>query len=168
MPRLLSYNARRKDLHIQNGTILSYDQAMKISGESITRYGEDYITGQSIEFTHCLGTPPDWSIAADELEIPVGGYGNAKMHGSGSGHGPCSGFRICSFLPISPVTPGCLSLNSAMGLIMAIALACQHIITLGQVARLDCDPYLAFKPGPAHEKRIEVFHRLRSERSHLP
>jgi hypothetical protein len=74
----LSYNAKRKDLHIQNGTILSYDQAMKISGESITRYGEDYITGQSIEFTHCLGTPPDWSIAADELEIPVGGYGNAQ------------------------------------------------------------------------------------------
>ena len=74
----LSYNAKRKDLHIQNGTILSYDQAMKISGESITRYGEDYITGQSIEFTHCLGTPPDWSIAADKLEIPVGGYGNAQ------------------------------------------------------------------------------------------
>ncbi len=73
----ISYNAKRKDLHIQNGTILSYDQAMKISGESITRYGEDYITGQSIEFTHCLGDPPDWSISADELEIPVGGYGTA-------------------------------------------------------------------------------------------
>ena len=73
----LSYNARRKDLHIQDGTILSYDQAMKISGESITRYGEEYITGRSIEFTHCLGTPPDWSIGADELEIPVGGYGTA-------------------------------------------------------------------------------------------
>jgi hypothetical protein len=74
----VSYNAKRKDLHIQNGTILSYDQAMKISGESITRYGEDYITGQSVEFTHCLGTPPDWSIAADELDIPVGGYGTAE------------------------------------------------------------------------------------------
>ncbi len=74
----LSYNAMRKDLHIQNGTIFSYNQAMTISGESITRYGDDYITGESVEFTHCLGTPPDWSIAADELEVPVGGYGNAQ------------------------------------------------------------------------------------------
>lgn len=74
----ISYNARRKDLHIQNGTIFSYEKAVKISGESITRYGEEYITGQTVEFTHCLGSPPDWSIMAEELEVPVGGYGTAQ------------------------------------------------------------------------------------------
>lgn len=74
---VLSYNAKRKDLHVENGTIFGYSQAVKISGESITRYGEDYITGTSVEFTHCLGTPPDWSIKASRMEIPVGGYGSA-------------------------------------------------------------------------------------------
>ena len=74
----LSYNARRKDLHIQNGSILGYKPAVKISGESITRYSDDYITGRSVEYTNCLGSPPDWSIDADELDIPVGGYGDAK------------------------------------------------------------------------------------------
>ena len=74
----LSYNSRRKDLHISNGSILSYEQAMKVSGESIMRYGEGYITGSNIEVTHCLGTPPDWSIKADDLEIPEGGYGSGE------------------------------------------------------------------------------------------
>lgn len=74
----LSYNARRKDLHIESGTVFSYDQALRISGDSITRYGEEYFSGNQVEFTHCLSDPPDWSIAADALEIPVGGYGTAE------------------------------------------------------------------------------------------
>jgi len=74
----LSYNAKRKDMHIQNGMVLFYTDAIKISGESISQFGEEYITGQSVEITHCLGTIPDWSIDAEKLEIPEGGYGSAQ------------------------------------------------------------------------------------------
>ncbi|MCU0577062.1 MAG: LPS assembly protein LptD [Desulfobacterota bacterium] len=75
---VLSYNARRKDLHIQDGTLLAYEGSMRISGRSITRYGQDYIQGRSVEFTPCLGSPPDWSLQVEKLDIPIGGYGQGE------------------------------------------------------------------------------------------
>lgn len=74
----LSYNARRKDMHIQDGSLTAYEGAMRISGESITRYGQEYIRARSVEYTSCLGTPPDWSLKIEDLDIPVGGYGQGR------------------------------------------------------------------------------------------
>ena len=74
----LYYNATRKDMHLENGWVLIYAEPMKISGQSISRYGEDYYTGDSVEYTRCLGIPPDWSLKIKDLEIPVEGYAKAK------------------------------------------------------------------------------------------
>ena len=74
----LSYNARRGDLHIQDGSFTAYEGSMKLSGESISRYGQEYIRARSVEYTPCLGTPPDWSLKVEELDIPVGGYGQGR------------------------------------------------------------------------------------------
>lgn len=74
----LYFNARRKDMYVENGWVLIYSGPMKISGESIRRYGEDLYTGGSVEYTSCLGTPPDWSLEMHDLEIPVEGYATGK------------------------------------------------------------------------------------------
>jgi len=68
------YNARRLDAHLENGSVFVYAEPMKISGESITRYGQDYYVGENIEYTPCLDDPPAWSMASSSLEIPVEGY----------------------------------------------------------------------------------------------
>jgi len=74
----LSYNARRGDLHIRDGSFTAYEGSMRLSGESISRYGQEYIRARSVEYTPCLGTPPDWSLEVEELDIPVGGYGQGR------------------------------------------------------------------------------------------
>ncbi|MGC9325498.1 MAG: LPS-assembly protein LptD [Desulfomonilia bacterium] len=74
----LYYNAKRKDLSLEHGEVFIYEEPMKISGESITRYGEDFYVGQNITYTPCLGTPPAWSFGAGHLEVPLEGYGKAK------------------------------------------------------------------------------------------
>lgn len=74
----LYYNARRKDMNLQNGYVLIYTETLKISGQSIRRYGEDFYTGDSIEYTSCLGTPPAWSLNAKNMVIPVEGYADAE------------------------------------------------------------------------------------------
>ncbi|HPR56239.1 MAG TPA: LPS assembly protein LptD [Deltaproteobacteria bacterium] len=75
MASSISYNTLRKDVHILDGSFRSNDGTMRISGASITRYGLDYIQGRDVEYTPCLGDPPDWSLRVRELDIPVGGYG---------------------------------------------------------------------------------------------
>jgi hypothetical protein len=73
----LYFNARRKDFHLENGSVFIYSEPMIISGESITRYGQDFYVGENIEYTPCTGISPAWSIAASSLEVPIEGYGKA-------------------------------------------------------------------------------------------
>lgn len=68
------YNARRQDIQLENGSIFVYSEPLIISGESITRYGQDYYVGENVEYTPCLGSPPAWSMGSSSLEIPVEGY----------------------------------------------------------------------------------------------
>lgn len=72
------YNARRKDVQLENGRVFIYSEPMIISGKSISRYGEDFYVGEDIEFTPCMGEKPDWSMAASSLEVPIEGYGKAR------------------------------------------------------------------------------------------
>jgi LPS-assembly protein len=72
------YNARRKDVQLENGSVFIYSEPMIISGKSISRYGQDVYAGENIEFTPCLGARPDWSMAASSLEVPLEGYGKAR------------------------------------------------------------------------------------------
>jgi len=74
----LYYNAKRKDMHIENGWALIYEGPMKLSGQSISRYGEDFYSGGSVEYTSCLGLPPAWSLKAQDIEIPAEGYAKAN------------------------------------------------------------------------------------------
>ena len=76
--RTMYYNAKRNDVQLQDGSVFVYDEPMIISGESITRYGQDLYMGDDLEFTPCLGTPPAWSMAASSLEIPLEGYAKAR------------------------------------------------------------------------------------------
>jgi len=71
----LYYNARRKDAHIEGGSVFVYEDPIIITGESITRYGRDLYLGRDIDFTPCIGDDPAWSFAASDLEIPIEGYG---------------------------------------------------------------------------------------------
>ncbi len=68
------YNARRQDVHLENGSVFVYSEPMIVSGESITRYGRDYYVGEDIEYTPCLDDPPAWSLKSSSMEIPVEGY----------------------------------------------------------------------------------------------
>jgi len=74
----LYYNARRRDLELQNGYALVYAETLKISGQSIRRYGEEFYTGDNVEYTSCLGIPPAWSLNAKSMVIPVEGYADAE------------------------------------------------------------------------------------------
>lgn len=74
----LYYNARRKDMDLQSGYVLIYAETLKISGRSIRRYGEDFYTGDDVQYTSCLGTPPAWSLNAGSMVIPVEGYADAR------------------------------------------------------------------------------------------
>jgi LPS-assembly protein len=74
----LYYNARRKDMQLYDGYALVYADTMKISGRYIRRYGEDFYTGDNIQYTTCLGTPPAWSLKAKSMEIPLEGYAKTK------------------------------------------------------------------------------------------
>jgi hypothetical protein len=74
---VLYYNVKRKDFHLENGSVFIYAQPVIISGRSITRYGVDQYEGEGIEFTPCLGVPPAWSLAAGSFEAPLEKYGNA-------------------------------------------------------------------------------------------
>jgi lipopolysaccharide assembly outer membrane protein LptD (OstA) len=65
-------------MNLQNGYVLIYDETLKISGQSIRRYGEDFYTGDNVEYTSCLGTPPAWSLNARSMVIPVEGYAKAE------------------------------------------------------------------------------------------
>ena len=73
--QLLHYNIRRKDFRLEQGSVLIYAEPVIISGERITRYGQDVYEGDGITYTPCLGEPPDWSIGAGRLHVPVEGYG---------------------------------------------------------------------------------------------
>ena len=75
--QLLNYNIRRRDFRLENGSVFIYDEPMVISGQRVVRYGEDMYEGDGITFTPCLGTPPDWSIAAGSLRAQLEGYGSA-------------------------------------------------------------------------------------------
>lgn len=75
--RTLYYNAKRKDVQLEDGSVFIYAEPMIISGKSISRYGEDFYMGDHLQFTPCLGTPPAWSMAASSLEIPLEGYATA-------------------------------------------------------------------------------------------
>ena len=74
----LYYNARRKDVQLENGRVFVYSEPMIISGKSISRYGQDFYVGEDIEFTPCLGDVPDWSMAASSLEVPLEGYATVR------------------------------------------------------------------------------------------
>ncbi len=74
----IHYNRRRKDAHVENGSILLYAEPLIISGSSITRYGNDLYLGSDLTYTPCLSETPAWSIKADRLQIPLEGYGQAE------------------------------------------------------------------------------------------
>ncbi len=81
----LYYNVIRKDVHIEDGSVLIYKEPIRIIGSSITRYGNDLYTGEDIVYTPCLGRTPAWSIKASRMKIPIEGYGDAtharfRMH----------------------------------------------------------------------------------------
>ena len=63
----IHYNRRRKDAHVENGSILLYAEPLIISGSSITRYGNDLYLGSDLTYTPCLSETPAWSIKADRL-----------------------------------------------------------------------------------------------------
>lgn len=74
----IHYNRRRKDAHIEDGSILLYAEPLIISGSSITRYGNDLYLGDDLTYTPCLSETPAWSIRSKRLEIPLEGYGQAQ------------------------------------------------------------------------------------------
>ncbi|HQG32348.1 MAG TPA: LPS assembly protein LptD, partial [Deltaproteobacteria bacterium] len=74
----LYYNVRRKDFRLENGTVFLYKQPVIMTGESITRYGEDMYEGNNIQYTPCLGEPPAWSLKTSRFNAPVEKYGNAS------------------------------------------------------------------------------------------
>ena len=74
----IHYNRRRRDAHVENGSILIYAEPLIISGSSITRYGNDLYIGNDLTFTPCLSETPAWSIKTDRLHIPLEGYGRAE------------------------------------------------------------------------------------------
>lgn len=74
----LYYNVERKDFRLENGTVFIYKQPVVLSGESITRYGEDMYEGNNIKYTPCLGEPPAWSLQTSRFDAPVEKYGNAS------------------------------------------------------------------------------------------
>ncbi len=73
----LYFNARRKDIQLENGKVLIYKEPMIITGDSISRYGQDFYVGENVEFTPCLTEPPNWSVASSSLEVPLEGYARA-------------------------------------------------------------------------------------------
>ena len=72
------FNARRGDMHVRQGSLLILEQPLKITGEAITRYGQDFYVGRDVVFTPCLAPRPAWEIAANSLEIPLEGYARVK------------------------------------------------------------------------------------------
>ncbi|MBN1636286.1 MAG: LPS-assembly protein LptD [Deltaproteobacteria bacterium] len=74
---VLYYNTERRDAYLELGSVFIFDEPMRITGDSIVRYGDDYYIGDRITYTPCLGLPPAWSIQAKHLEIPIEGYGKA-------------------------------------------------------------------------------------------
>ncbi|HOM29442.1 MAG TPA: putative LPS assembly protein LptD [Deltaproteobacteria bacterium] len=74
----ISYNAQTGDLVLGRGSLSSVEGSMRITGESIERFESDHIRAQNVEFTSCLGEPPDWSLFVGDLDIPLGGYGQGR------------------------------------------------------------------------------------------
>ncbi|MDT8272560.1 MAG: putative LPS assembly protein LptD [Desulfomonilia bacterium] len=75
---MIYYNVRSKDFSLENGEVFIYDEPVKIIGEIITRYGEDFYTGKKITYTPCIDSPPAWSFSARDLEVPLEGYGTGR------------------------------------------------------------------------------------------
>lgn len=74
----ISYNARTLDLKMGDGALESTDGTMRLKGRTIERFETDHIRATSVEFTPCMGDPPDWSLAIGDLDIPIGGYGQGR------------------------------------------------------------------------------------------
>lgn len=74
----ISYNANSGDIVIHEGVLTSAQGPMRITGETISRTGEDHIQASRAYFTPCTGDPPDWSLYVEDLDIPLGGYGQGR------------------------------------------------------------------------------------------
>lgn len=72
------YNTLRGDLYLEEGSVTVLNQPMRISGQSIRRYGYDYYSGQNLTYSHCLSDKPAWSLQADSIEVPIEGFATAK------------------------------------------------------------------------------------------
>ncbi len=76
--RAISYNTQSGNIVVQDGILMSIEGPMRISGESISRIGQDHIRAADARFTPCTGETPDWSLFVGDLDIPLGGYGQGR------------------------------------------------------------------------------------------
>lgn len=72
------YNTQRGDLYLEAGSVTVLNQPLRITGQTIRRYGYDYYSGQNLTYTHCLSDEPAWSLQADSIEVPLEGFATAK------------------------------------------------------------------------------------------
>jgi LPS-assembly protein len=74
----VQYNMATRQGQIRDGRLFVREGNFHLSGQQIEKQGQFEYSVKEGSFTTCDGEIPDWKFSADEVDVTVGGYAQAK------------------------------------------------------------------------------------------